>query len=462
MKKTQIKTLVKNGIDGETVTVCGWVKSKRESKNFAFLVINDGSQQEDLQVIVDANTKAFTQLAHANTGASVKINGALKKSPGKGQAWEVVAQDLEVLGGADPETYPLQKKGHTLEFLREIGHLRVRTNTFGAVFRVRNALSQIVHEFFQERGFMWVHTPILTANDCEGAGELFHVTTLDYAALLKAGAKQLDHTQDFFGKPTHLTVSGQLEGEIFAMGLGNIYTFGPTFRAENSNTTRHLSEFWMIEPEMAFADINDDMDLAEDFLRALCGKVVERCPDELGFLEKHYKEISIQKISDLSQQSFARITYTEAVKELEKASVKFEFPVKWGIDLQSEHERYLTDQVFKGPVIVRDYPKDIKAFYMRLNSDEKTVAAMDVLAPRIGEIIGGSQREDRLDLLTARMEAMKIPVKDLWWYLDLRRYGSTPHAGFGLGFERLVQYLTGMGNIRDVIPFPRAPKTIEF
>jgi asparaginyl-tRNA synthetase len=386
----------------------------------------------------------------------------LRESPGKGQSVELLAQELTVFGGADPDTYPLQKKGHTLEFLREIGHLRPRSNTFGAVFRVRNALSYAVHEFFQNRGFVWAHTPIITANDCEGAGELFNVTTLDPNKLPRDDKGHIDYTKDFFGKKAHLTVSGQLEGEFMAMALGSIYTFGPTFRAENSNTTRHLAEFWMIEPEMAFADLNDDAKLAEDFLRYMCAAAVKRCQPELEFLEKQYKTITMAEIAKLAESPFTRITYTDAISELKRAKVNFEFPIDWGKDLQSEHERYLTDTVFKGPVIVTDYPEQIKAFYMRLNDDGKTVAAMDVLAPRIGEIIGGSQREERLPLLEKRMAAMNIPTSDLQWYLDLRRFGSAPHAGFGLGFERLVQYLTGMGNIRDVIACPRAPQLVAF
>lgn len=460
--RQRIKQLVANGIEGSEVTVCGWIKSKRESKACAFVIVNDGSMQADLQLVVDNGSPASGSLHRCTTGASIRAVGTLKASPGQGQKWEVLVKSIEVLGDSDAEKYPLQKKGHTLEFLRDIGHLRARTNTFGAVFRVRNVLSFAVHEFFQSRGFVWAHTPIVTANDCEGAGEMFHVTTFDLNKIPKGPDGKIDHSKDFFGKAAHLTVSGQLEGEALALALGDIYTFGPTFRAENSNTTRHLAEFWMIEPEMAFADINDDMQLAEDFFRHLCRAVATHCQPELEFFEKHYKTTSLAQVSQLAEQKFQRITYTEAVKILTETKETFEFPVKWGIDLQSEHERFLTDSVFKGPVIVRDYPKDIKAFYMRQNDDGKTVAAMDVLAPRIGEIIGGSQREDRIDMLTARMQAMNIPVHDLDWYLDLRRFGGVPHAGFGLGFERAVQYLTGMGNIRDVIPFPRAPQTIAF
>ncbi len=464
-QRTRIDQALGQGQAGQEITVCGWVRTKRESKAFAFLVLNDGSTQDNLQVILDKDTQPFSLLAATATGAAVQVRGKLAASPGKGQAVELQALEMTVFGGADPETYPLQKKGHTLEFLREIAHLRPRSNTFGAVFRVRNALAHAVHQFFQERRFYWVHTPIITANDCEGAGELFTVTTQDLnqlAKLPRTAQGGLDHSKDFFGKHAHLTVSGQLEGEFMAMAMGNVYTFGPTFRAENSNTSRHLAEFWMIEPEMAFADLEADANLAEEFLRAMCAAAVRACPQELEFLEKQYKTISVAELAGLAESKFTRLTYTDAVKELKAAKTTFEYPVDWGLDLQSEHERYLTDVVYKGPVIVTDYPKDIKAFYMRANEDGKTVAAMDVLAPRIGEIIGGSQREERLELLEARMAEMKIPTDDMQWYLDLRRYGSAPHAGFGLGFERLVQYLTGMGNIRDVIPCPRAPGTIAF
>lgn len=462
MKRHKIKEILANGTAEMPVTVCGWVRSRRESKAFAFLVLNDGSCQATIQCIIDQGVPGFDLLPRCQTGASVRIDGVLKPSQGKGQAWEVHALKLELFGEAPADTYPLQKKGHTLEFLREIGHLRGRTNTFGAVWRVRNALAHGVHEFFQSRGFVWAHTPVITSNDCEGAGEMFTVTTFDINKVPRTDKGAIDWSQDFFGKPAHLTVSGQLEGEFLALSLGDIYTFGPTFRAENSNTTRHLAEFWMIEPEMAFADLQTDMQLAEDFIRFLCTWIVGKCPDELAFLGDMYKGMSIDDIAKLGQQRFARMTYTDAVAELLKAPTKFEFPVKWGTDLQSEHERYLTDHVFKGPVIVTDYPKEFKSFYMRLNDDGKTVAAMDVLAPRIGEIIGGSQREDRLDFLERAMDEKKIPKQDLQWFLDLRRFGSVPHAGFGLGFERMVQYITGMGNIRDVIPCPRAPQTLDF
>ncbi|MFW7377969.1 MAG: asparagine--tRNA ligase [Oligoflexus sp.] len=461
MSRVIIKKILSGGSAGKSITVCGWVRSKRVSKAFAFLVINDGSTQQDLQLVVDSNTKAFEVLADCSTGAAIKADGVLKESQGKGQQWELHVDKLTALG-ASPTDYPLQKKGHTLEFLREIAHLRGRSNTFGAVFRIRNLLATSIHEFFQSRGFMWAHTPILTASDCEGAGELFQVSNLDMNDPPRDDKGQIDWSKDFFGKKAHLTVSGQLNGEAMALAFGSIYTFGPTFRAENSNTTRHLSEFWMVEPEMAFANLHDNTVLAEEFLRFMFAKVIKECPDELAFLEKHFGNMTVEQLQKLSSQPFARISYSDAVKELQAAKVKFEYPVEWGIDLQTEHERYLTDQVFQKPVIVTDYPKDIKAFYMRLNGDDRTVAAMDVLVPRIGEIIGGSQREDRYDVLVQRMEASGIHPEELSWYLDLRKFGGAPHAGFGLGFERLVQYVTGMVNIRDVIPFPRHPDGIAF
>jgi asparaginyl-tRNA synthetase len=457
-----VKDILSGKHIGQPITVCGWVRTKRESKGFAFLALNDGSTQETLQLVVPDKASAFQQLHRCNTGTAMKATGILKESPAKGQKFEVEVSEIEVFGEADPEKYPLQKKGHTLEFLREIGHLRSRTNTLGAVFRLRNILATSIHEFFQNLGFVWVHTPIITSSDCEGAGELFTVTCLDFENLPRNDNGGVDFSQDFFGRRAFLTVSGQLEAEFLALSLGNVYTFGPTFRAENSNTTRHLSEFWMIEPEMAFADLKDDMKLAEDFFRFLCRKILERGERELSFLESQYKRISLEELNRLAETPFVHITYTDAIRELKNAKETFEFSVDWGSDLHSEHERYLTDKVIKGTVIVTDYPKEIKAFYMRLNPDEKTVAAMDVLVPKVGEIIGGSQREERLDVLEERMKQTEIPLKNLQWYLDLRRFGSAPHAGFGLGFERLVQYMTGMVNIRDVIPCPRAPQTIEF
>jgi asparaginyl-tRNA synthetase len=461
-----IRTLIKDVLSekylGKPVTVCGWVRSKRESRGFAFLVLSDGSAQETLQLIINAETPAFQQVHRCNTGVAIRAEGLLKESPAKGQKFELEVSQIEVFGEADTGKYPLQKKGHTLEFLREIAHLRPRTNTFGAVFRLRDILADAVHEFFRSRGFVWVHTPVITSSDCEGAGELFTVTSLDLENLPRKDGGGTDFSQDFFGRRAFLTVSGQLEAEFLAMSLGNVYTFGPTFRAENSNTTRHLSEFWMIEPEMAFADLGDDMKLAEDFFRHLCKKAVDKGERELSFLENQYKRISVEELGRLSETPFAQMSYTDAVTELMNAKESFEFPVKWGSDLQSEHERYLTDKVVKGPLIVRDYPKEIKAFYMRSNDDGKTVAAMDVLVPKVGEIMGGSQREERLAVLEERMKRIGIPAENLQWYLDLRRFGSAPHAGFGLGFERLVQYITGMVNIRDVIPCPRAPKSIGF
>jgi len=447
---------------GKSFTVCGWVRTKRESKGFAFLVVSDGSTQDTLQLLINSETPAFQELYRCNTGSAIQATGLLRESPAKGQKFEMEVSELKVFGEADTETYPLQKKGHTLEFLREISHLRPRTNTFGAVFRLRNILAASVHEFFQSRGFLWIHTPIITASDCEGAGDLFTVPSLDLHNPPKNDGGDIDFSQDFFGRHAYLTVSGQLEAEFLAMSLGKVYTFGPTFRAENSNTTRHLSEFWMIEPEMAFADLRDDMKLSEDFFRFLCRKVTEKGEKELAFLESQYKRISCQDLARLAETSFAHISYTEAIKELKATKESFEFPVSWGADLQSEHERYLTDKVIKGPLIVTDYPKEIKAFYMRLNPDGETVAAMDVLVPKVGEIIGGSQREERLDVLEERMKQTGIPRENLQWYLDLRRFGSAAHAGFGLGFERLVQYVTGMVNIRDVIPCPRAPRSIGF
>jgi asparaginyl-tRNA synthetase len=462
MRRDKIKSVLTAGQPGEKVTVCGWVRSRRESKTFAFLVLNDGSCQATIQCIIDQNVPGFDQLGRCQTGASVCISGELKASQGKGQSVEIHASDLRLFGESPPETYPLQKKGHTLEFLREIAHLRGRTNTFGAVWRVRNELAYGVHKFFNEEGFIWAHTPIITASDCEGAGEMFQVTTLDLKNPPKLQNGEIDWSQDFFGKRANLTVSGQLEGEFMALSMGDIYTFGPTFRAENSNTTRHLAEFWMIEPEMAFADLHDNMVLAESFIKYLCKHIVKTCPQELAFLVDMYKGMTPDDILKLSESKFNHVTYTDAVKILETCGKKFEFAVKWGTDLQSEHERYLTDEVFKGPVIVTDYPVEFKSFYMRLNEDGKTVAAMDVLAPRIGEIIGGSQREDRLDFLERMMAKKGVPSHDLQWFLDLRRYGGVPHCGFGLGFERLVQYMSGMANIRDVIPCPRTPQNVAF
>ena len=462
MKRLLVRDMLSGKYIGQQVTVCGWVRTKRESKDVAFLAMSDGSTQETLQLVVTGEAPVFHHIHLCNTGAAIKAKGILKESLGKGQKYEVEVSEIEIFGNADPEKYPLQKKGHTLEFLREISHLRPRTNTFGAIFRLRNILATSIHEFFQDRGFIWVHTPIITSSDCEGAGELFTVTSFNLETLPKKEDGSIDFSRDFFGKRAFLTVSGQLEAEFLSMSLGNVYTFGPTFRAENSNTTRHLSEFWMVEPEMAFADLKDDMKLSEDFLRFLFREVLKRGEKELFFLESQYKRISLEDLNKLSETPFVHITYSDAIKELKNAKENFEFPVDWGSDLQSEHERYLTDRIIKGPVIVTDYPKEIKAFYMKLNPDEKTVAAMDVLVPKIGEVIGGSQREERIDVLEERVKQMGLPLGSLQWYLDLRRFGSAPHAGFGLGFERFVQYITGMINIRDVIPCPRSPQTIGF
>lgn len=462
MKYTSIHNILTNPNFETKLTVCGWVKSYRQSKNLAFVIINDGSTQKDLQLVILEGTSAFSEVSKCSTGTSITAQGKLKESQGKKQNVELEVESLQIFQQADPLSYPLQKKGHSLEFLREIAHLRGRTNTFRAIFRIRNLLAFKIHDFFQQQEFLWVHTPIITSSDCEGAGALFQVTTLDLQNLYKTPNGVINYEQDFFGKKAHLTVSGQLEGEALALSFSKIYTFGPTFRAENSNTTRHLAEFWMIEPEIAFADLKDIMFLAEDFIKFLCKELITHCEDELKFLESHYKTISIDNIAQLSSQPFSHITYSDAITELQRSHITFEYPVKWGHDLQSEHEKYLTDKVFKGPVIVTDYPKEIKAFYMKLNDDNKTVAAMDVLLPKVGEIIGGSQREDRYEVLKQRIDELGLNPQELWWYLDLRRYGSVPHAGFGLGFERLIQYLTGMQNIRDVIPFPRAPHLIGF
>jgi asparaginyl-tRNA synthetase len=417
---------------------------------------------KNIQIVFDMNKFNDEQLKPITTGASIAVEGRLVESMGKGQTCEVQADKLEVYGTADPETYPLQKKGHTLEFLREKAHLRPRTNTFGAILRVRSALAFAIHRFFNERGFFYLNTPLITASDCEGAGAMFQVTTLPLNDLPKTEDGSVDYSKDFFGKPTALTVSGQLEGELGATALGAIYTFGPTFRAENSNTPRHLSEFWMIEPEIAFFDITDNMDLAEEFVKYCINYALEHCADDIEFLAEHFDKELPERLKFVVSNDFVRLTYTEGVKILEESGRKFEFPVHWGTDLQSEHERYLVEQHFKRPVILTDYPKEIKAFYMKQNEDGKTVRAMDVLFPQIGEIIGGSEREADYDKLLARIEELNIPMKDMWWYLDTRRFGTVPHSGFGLGFERLVLFVTGMTNIRDVIPFPRTPNNAEF
>jgi asparaginyl-tRNA synthetase len=463
MVNRRIVEILRSGQPDEQIAIKGWVRTRRESKGFAFLEVNDGSSLANLQVVLNADMPNYAEvIKQLNTGASLEVAGILVASPGKGQRIELQASNVTVYGDADPKTYPLQKKGHSFEFLREIGHLRSRTNSFGAVFRVRNACSQAIHQFFQERGFLWIHTPIISASDCEGAGEMFSVTSFNLKDVPLTEAKEVDYSKDFFGKPAYLTVSGQLEAEVMAMAFSNVYTFGPTFRAENSNTSRHLAEFWMVEPEMAFCDLQGDMDLAEAFLKHVFKYVMETCPEDMAFFNERIDKSVLATADNIINNQFERLTYTDAIALLEKADKQFQYPVKWGLDLQSEHERYLAEEVFKKPVILTDYPTEIKAFYMRLNDDEKTVRAMDILAPKIGEIIGGSQREERLDVLERRIKAQGLNSEDYWWYLDLRRYGTVPHAGFGLGFERLVQFMTGMGNIRDVIPFPRAPLTVEF
>jgi asparaginyl-tRNA synthetase len=442
------------------VRVRGWARSIRRGKDVAFIALNDGSCLAHLQVVLTAELDNFDTLVRCGTGAALTVEGALVASPAAGQAWEVHARRVTLLGEATGD-YPLQKKRHSFEFLRSIAHLRPRANTFGAVFRMRSALALAVHRFFRERGFLYVHTPIITANDCEGAGEMFRVTTLPAEAPPQQQGR-IDWQQDFFGQRTGLTVSGQLQGELFAMAFADIYTFGPTFRAENSNTSRHAAEFWMIEPEMAFADLADDCALAEDFLRFLVTVALQECGEDLAFFDQRIEHGLIDRLEALAAAEFARMTYGEAVERLQRAPVSFQFPVAWGTDLQSEHERYLTEQVVGGPLFVTDYPADIKAFYMRRNDDGRTVAAMDLLVPRVGEIIGGSQREERLEVLEDKMRQVGIAPDSLAWYLDTRRWGSCPHAGFGLGFERLLMYVTGMENIRDVIPFPRTPGNARF
>ncbi|MBI4780040.1 MAG: asparagine--tRNA ligase [Oscillatoriophycideae cyanobacterium NC_groundwater_1537_Pr4_S-0.65um_50_18] len=463
MTTRRILDLLRTGQPDETVTIQGWVRTKRELKEFSFVEMNDGSSMSGLQVVVNQTLPGYADLVKKlNTGASAEMSGVLVASQGKGQRIELQAAAVTVYGEANAETYPLQKKRHSFEFLRSIAHLRARTNTMGAVFRVRNACATAVHSFFQERGFLWMHTPLITASDAEGAGELFTVTTLDLKKPPLTEAKEIDFSQDFFGKRAYLTVSGQLEAEIMAMAFTNVYTFGPTFRAENSNTSRHLAEFWMIEPEMAFCDLIGNMEIAEALLKHIFRYVLETCPEDMEFFNQRIDDSVLATANNIIDSEFARITYTEAIALLEKADKKFEYPVSWGLDLQSEHERYLAEDYFKKPTIVTDYPAQIKAFYMRMNEDGKTVRAMDILAPKIGEIVGGSQREERLDFLQRRIQSMGIPEEELWWYLDLRRFGTVPHAGFGLGFERLVQFMTGMGNVRDVIPFPRTPLSADF
>lgn len=463
MTRTKIAHALKDGQPGQTIDVRGWVRTRRDSKQgFSFIELNDGSCLANLQIVVDASAPGYGEsIKDVTTGASVAVVGELKESPGKGQRVELHAQELRILGTADAQDYPLQKKRHSFEFLREIAHLRPRTNTFGAVARVRNALSAAIHNFFQSRGFLYIQTPVITTSDCEGAGQLFQVTTLDLARLAQLKT-EVDFGQDFFGKRASLTVSGQLEAEIFATSLGDCYTFGPTFRAENSNTTRHLAEFWMVEPEMPFYELADNMTLAQEFIQTVVRDVLEQCPEDMDFFNLRIDNTVLATLKNIVENDFVRLPYTEAVEILEKSGQEFEFPVEWGRDLQSEHERFLTEQHFKQPVILFDYPRTIKPFYMRCNDDGKTVRAMDVLVPRVGEIIGGSQREERLDVLKQRMQETGLNPDDYWWYLDLRRFGSVPHSGFGLGLERMVQLITGMTNIRDCIPFPRTPKNAEF
>ena len=461
MQRSKIRELLGRESAGDDVLVQGWVKTRRSSKAVSFVQISDGSTLTDIQVVADESLPNFQAVEALTTGCSVSVVGTLVDSPGKGQKYEIHAKSIEIVGESDPDTYPLQKKRHTVEFLRDIAHLRPRTNTFGAMARVRNALAYAIHGFFQEKGFLFLQAPMITTSDAEGAGAMFRVTTLDLEKVpMKDGS--VDVEEDFFGKPTFLTVSGQLEAESFALALSDVYTFGPTFRAENSNTSRHLAEFWMVEPEVAFCDLDGLADLAEEFLKHVFTYVLNHCQVDLGFFNQWYDKTAISTLEGIVNSNFERLTYTEAVDILQASGESFEFPVVWGSDLQSEHERYLAETKVGKPVIVTDYPKEIKAFYMRMNEDEKTVRALDVLVPRIGEIIGGSQREERRDVLLERMRQSGLDEKHYWWYLDLRSYGTVPHAGFGLGFERTVQFVTGVANIRDVMPFPRTPNNAEF
>jgi asparaginyl-tRNA synthetase len=462
MKRIKIKELLLSSPVGSDITVKGWVRTKRGNRNIVFIALNDGSTINNIQIVIEVPLFDENLLKDISTGACIAVKGKLVESHGQGQQIEISASEISIYGKADAETYPLQKKGHSMEFMREVAHLRFRTNTFGAVFRIRHAMAFAIHRYFNDKGFFYLHTPIITGSDCEGAGEMFHVTTMDLNNIPKNGDGAIDFRTDFFGKETNLTVSGQLEGELGALSLGDIYTFGPTFRAENSNTPRHLAEFWMIEPEMAFYDLEDNMNLAEDFLKYLIQYALENCKDDLEFLNSMIDKNLLERLNFVLNKDFVRITYTEAIKILTSAEKKWEYPVGWGRDLQAEHERYLVEEHFKRPVILTDYPKDIKAFYMKQNEDGKTVREMDVLFPGIGEIIGGSQREEIHDRLLARIKEMKLKEKDFWWYLETRKYGTAPHSGFGLGFERLILFMTGMSNIRDVIPFPRTPKNAEF
>ncbi len=466
IRRTKISDALKSEDYGSVINVKGWVRTRRGSKNVGFIALNDGSTIHNIQIVVDLEKVAPEVMKQITTGSCISVLGEMVKSQGKGQNVELQAKEIEVYGTADPDEYPLQKKGHSLEYLREIAHLRPRTNTFGAVFRIRHHMAIAIHRFFHEHGFYYFHTPIITASDCEGAGQMFQVTTKNlYTDLKKGEDGSILYDDDFFGKQTSLTVSGQLEGELAATALGAIYTFGPTFRAENSNTPRHLAEFWMIEPEVAFNDITDNMDLAEEFIKYCVRWALDKCADDLLFLNDHFDGELIARLEGVVKETFVRLPYTEGIRILEEAVAaghKFEYPVFWGCDLASEHERFLVEDHFKKPVIMTDYPKEIKAFYMKMNEDGKTVRGMDVLFPKIGEIIGGSEREADYGKLMARIEELHIPMKDMWWYLDTRRFGTCPHSGFGLGFERLLLFVTGMANIRDVIPFPRTPKSCEF
>ena len=465
LKRTKIVDIFDASLVGQQVCVKGWVRTRRGNKNVQFVALNDGSTIKNIQIVVDLAKFSEDELKPITTGSSLCVEGLLVESQGKGQTCEIQAEKIEIYGTADPDSYPLQKKGHTMEFLRDIAHLRPRTNTFGAVFRIRHNMAIAIHQFFHERGFFYFHTPLITASDCEGAGQMFQVTTMNLYDLKKDENGSIRYDGDFFGKQASLTVSGQLEGELAATALGAIYTFGPTFRAENSNTPRHLAEFWMIEPEVAFNDITDNMDLAEDFIKYCVKWALDKCYDDVKFLNDMFDKELIERLEGVLKQNFVRLTYTEGIKILEEAIAgghKFEFPVYWGVDLASEHERFLVEEHFKCPVILTDYPKEIKAFYMKQNEDGKTVRAMDVLFPKIGEIIGGSEREESYDKLVKRIEELNIPMKDMWWYLDTRKFGTVPHSGFGLGFERLLLFVTGMANIRDVIPFPRTPNNAEF
>ena len=463
MKRTRIAQVLASEDLGAKITVMGWVRTRRDSKGgFSFIEVNDGSSFSGIQIIADKKLPNYeSEILKLQTGCSIGAVGTVVASPGKGQKVELHAEEVEVLGWADPEAYPLQKKRHSFEFLRTIAHLRPRTNTFGAVARVRNAMSLAIHTFFQERGFIYLHTPIITGSDCEGAGEMFRVTALDLNEVPRKEGR-VDFEKDFFSAPANLTVSGQLEAEIYALSMGDVYTFGPTFRAENSNTSRHLAEFWMVEPEMAFCDLQGNLELAEAFIKYIINDVLEKCEEDMAFFNRFIDKSAIETLEGVVSKEFESLTYTEAVEILTKAKEKFEFPVEWGSDLQSEHERYLCEKVFKKPVALVDYPTQIKPFYMKVNEDGKTVRAMDVLVPKIGEIIGGSQREDDYDTLLRRIKETGLNPDDYWWYLELRKFGSAPHSGFGLGFERLIQFVTGMSNIRDVIPFPRTPGNVSF